>query len=197
MLMRAFGATRAELGALLGPLTLVFSVAGPLAGGVLVDRAMRRGDNLARLSIPVFAPLFVIPSSLAVLAPDANLAMLLVASTPAAVAATGTTMLALLQSMVPADMRGFAVALTGLVNTLVGAVCGPLFVSLLTDHVFGDLKLVGWSIAAVVVPSLLAASLLYAIARRAVHRQVAAGTAPPTLLQELALPTTGRGRTNP
>lgn len=191
MLMRAFGASRADLGAILGPLTLVFSVAGPLAGGLLVDRAMRRGDNLARLSIPVFAPLFVIPSAFAVLAPDANLAMLLVASTPAAVAATGTTMLALLQSMVPADMRGFAVALTGLVNTLIGAVGGPLLVSLLTERVFGDLRLVGWSIAAVVVPSLLAASLLYAAARRAVRARVAAGTAPPTLLLELGA---GAGR---
>jgi hypothetical protein len=72
------------------------------------------------------------------------------------------------------------------VNTLVGAVGGPLLVSLLTEHVFGDLKLVGWSIAAVVVPSLLAASLLYAAARRAVRREVAQGTAPPPLLQELA-----------
>jgi MFS family permease len=125
------------------------------------------------------------PLALAALAPGARSAMFLVALGPTAVAAIGTTMLALLQSTVPAEMRGFAVALTGLVNTVVGAALGPLLISLLTEHVFADLRMVGYSITAVVVPALLSGSGLFLLARSAVLRRVSAGSAPETLMREL------------
>jgi MFS family permease len=186
MLMRAFGVPRAQLGAVLGPLTMLFSVSGPLIGGLLVDRAMRRGDSLARFGLLAIAPLCIVPSGLAVFAPNATVAMVLIASGPAAVAVIGTTMLALLQSTVPPESRGFAVALTGLVNTIVGATTGPLLVSLLTERVYADPKLVGLSIVTVVVPALLGASGLYLYARASVRRRVADRTAPATLMKELA-----------
>jgi MFS family permease len=185
MLMRAFGATRADLGAVLGPLTMVFSVTGPLLGGLLVDSAMKRGDSLARFGLLAAAPLFILPSGLAVFAPNATAAMVLIAAGPAAVSVIGTTMLALLQSTVPPESRGFAVALTGLINTAIGATVGPLLVSLLTERVYGDPKLVGLSIASVVVPALFGASALYFVARTTVRRRVRDGTAPATLMREL------------
>ena len=185
MLMRAFEVTRADLATVLGPLKLVFSAIGPLVGGWLVDRAMRRGDPLARFWILALAPLFMLPLALATFAPGPMSAMFLVALGPTAAAAIGTTMLALLQSTVPADMRGFAVALTGFVNTFLAAALGPLLISVLTEHVFEDVKLVGWSISAVVVPALLGGSALFLVARAAVLSRARAGTAPATLLAEL------------
>lgn len=185
MLMRAFEVTRADLATVLGPLKLVFSAIGPLVGGWLVDRAMRRGDPLARFWTLALAPLFMLPLALATFAPGPMSAMFLVALGPTAAAAIGTTMLALLQSTVPADMRGFAVALTGFVNTFLAAALGPLLISVLTEHVFEDVKLVGWSISAVVVPALLGGSALFLVARAAVLSRARAGTAPATLLAEL------------
>jgi MFS family permease len=82
-------------------------------------------------------------------------------------------------------MRGFAVALTGLVNTLLAAALGPLVISLLTEHVFADQRLVGYSITVVVLPALLLGSGLFVLAYRAAVREVAGATAPPTLMAEI------------
>lgn len=185
MLMRTFDVSRAELGAILGPLMLIFSLIGPLIGGMLVDAVMRRDDSLARFGILAAAPLFIIPAGIAALAPSAGLAMLLIATSPAAVAVIGTTTLALLQSMAPAGMRGFAVALTGLINTVIGATAGPLLISVLTERVYGDPRQVGLAIVSVVVPALLIASLLYGRARAATRAAVESGSAPSGLLAEV------------
>jgi MFS family permease len=185
MLMRAYGVTRAELGAVLGPLMFAFSLLGPLLGGLLVDAVMRRGDNLARFGILVAAPLFIVPAGVAALAPNSTMAMILIATSPAAVAVIGTTTLALLQSMVEPGMRGVAVALTGLLNTVIGATTGPLLISLLTERVYGDPRMVGMAIISVVVPSLLLASGLYWLTRQQVRKEVAARSAPASLLAEI------------
>ena len=185
MLMRSFGVTRGELGAVLGPMMLIFSLVGPLIGGILVDAVMRRDDSLARFGILVAAPLFIIPAGVAALAPTAGFAMLLIATSPAAVAVIGTTTLALLQSMAPPRMRGFAVALTGLINTVIGATIGPLLISVLTERVYGDPGSVGIAIVTVVVPALMLASGAYWWARKAVREAVDRGSAPTGLLTEV------------
>lgn len=166
MLMRGYGVNPAFLAAWLGPMAMAFSAIGPLIGGTLLDRSMRAGKPMARFAILTFGPLFAIPSVLAVLAGEKHLAALLVASSAAVFSVVGTVMLATLQSVVPPQMRGSAVSLTLVLNTLLGAALGPLLVASLTQRVLGDDALVGWAIAAVCLPCLLAASALYALARR-------------------------------
>ncbi|NLR70382.1 MFS transporter [Novosphingobium sp. ERN07] len=166
MLMRGYGVNPAFLAAWLGPMAMAFSAIGPLIGGTLLDRSMRAGKPMARFAILTIAPLFAIPSVLAVMAGEKHLAALLVASSAAVFSVMGTVMLATLQSVVPPQMRGSAVSLTLVLNTLLGAALGPLLVASLTQRVLGDDALVGWAIAAVCLPCLLAASGLYALARR-------------------------------
>ncbi len=175
MLMRGFGATSAQIGKWLGPLSMLFAIVGPTTGGLLVDRYAKRGNHVAKLAILVIAPLCVIPSALATFAPGLPSAVILVASSGAVFAVIGTTMFALLQVIVPPDMRGVAVALTGLVNTILGASLGPLLVATLTEHVFGDPAKVGYAILLVVIPALLAGCALFWIARRALLVQVGSG----------------------
>ncbi len=166
MLMRGYGVSPAFLAAWLGPMAMAFSAIGPMIGGTLLDRSMRAGKPMARFAILTIAPLFAIPSVLAVMAGEKHLAALLVASSAAVFSVIGTVMLATLQSVVPPQMRGSAVSLTLVLNTLLGAALGPLLVASLTQRVLGDDALVGWAIAAVCLPCLLAASGLYALARR-------------------------------
>ena len=59
------------------------------------------------------------------------------------------------------------VALTGLLNTVFGAVTGPLLIALLTERIFRDPAQVGRSIALVVVPALLLGIAMFVIAARA------------------------------
>jgi MFS family permease len=171
MLMRGFGADRAQVGQWLGPLSVAAAVIGALAGGVIVDRNARRNGRAGHLNILLVAPLLMIPSGLAVLAPGFVGAAALVASSSLFVPLVSTALLTTLQSAMPPDMRGMSVALTGLVNTLLGATGGPLLIALLTDHGFRDPTAVGWSVAAVVVPALLLASAAFGWALRNATRR--------------------------
>lgn len=176
MLMRAYGVNPAFLAAWLGPMAMAFSAIGPLIGGTLLDRSMRAGKPMARLSILMIGPLFAIPSVLAVMAGEKHLAALLVASSAAVFSVIGTVMLATLQSVVPPQMRGSAISLTLVLNTLLGAALGPVLVASLTQRVLGDDAQVGWAIVIVCLPCLLAASALYALARRRMRAALEQGT---------------------
>ena len=166
MLMRAFGASPAFLGAWLGPFSIGFAAIGPLLGGILLDRSMKSGKVMARFGILTFVPLLAIPSALAVMLEDVYLAALLVASSAAVFSVVGTVMFATLQAIVPPQMRGSSISLTLILNTMIGAACGPLLIASVTEHVLGDSSLVGWSIAIVAVPSLVIGSVLYGLAWR-------------------------------
>jgi MFS family permease len=175
MLMRAFGATGAQLGRWLGPLLLTFGVLGPLAGGLLADRQARRKTYQARLKTLIVAPLVAIPCALAVFAPGQGAAIPLVAAMGGVTAFIGATTFAALQGMVPATMRGVAVALTGLINTIIGATLGPLLVAEFTQHLYGAPSLVGYAIATLAVPALVLGAGCFALAFLALGRQLKAG----------------------
>lgn len=170
MLMREYGATPAFLGKWLGPFSMAFSAIGPLLGGVLLDRSMRAGQTRARFAILALAPLCAMPAMLAMLAPSAEGAAILAASANAVFAVIGTVMLASLQLLFPPRMRGSAVAITLVLNTVLGATVGPLAIAMVTEQVLGDPALVGWSIALVCLPCLAVAAGLYALARRNIAR---------------------------
>lgn len=175
MLMRGRGLTPAQIGMWLGPFSIAFSFAGPLIGGILIDRFAARGWAMAKFGILIVAPLLAIPSALAVFVPGPIAAMLLVASNSAVYAVVGATTFALLQSVMPPDMRGVSIALSGLANTIFASTLGPLLVATLTTHLFGDPTKVGFSLAIGVVPALIASSVVFAVARRGMCRQRLAG----------------------
>jgi MFS family permease len=175
MLMRGFGATGAQLAKWLGPLSLAFGVAGPLFAGFVADRKSQRTTYDARLRVLAIAPLAALPSVFAVFAPGMAPAMVLVASIGAVSVFIGTVAFAALQSMVPNTMRGVAIALTGLVNTILGAALGPLLVAELTQHVFHNPALVGYSIVSFCVPAILLGSGCFALSLWNLRRQLRAG----------------------
>lgn len=166
MLMRSFDVAPSFLGIWLGPLTIVFAIAGPLLGGFFVDWTMKSKRYTTRFAFMALVPLIGIPGTLSVLAPTAETAAILIASKSAVFAVLGTIMLATLQAIVPAGMRGIAVSMTLILNTLIGAALGPLLIAAVTERVFGDPAMVGWSIAIICAPAFLVSALCYAIAWR-------------------------------
>jgi len=169
MLTRGFGVSPQFVGAWLGPLSMLFSTIGPLVGGWLLDRSMQAGKPLARFTMLTFIPLLALPSTLAVLAGDPRLAALMIASGNAVYSASGTLMFATLQAIVPAHMRGTSIALTLVMNTILGATCGPLLVAGITS-LLGNPTHVGWSIAMVAGPAVVLGAGLFGLARRAMAR---------------------------
>jgi MFS family permease len=168
MLGRVYGLDPRQLAQSLGPMTMAFAIAGPLLGGVLIDRLVRRYGDRGRLQLVAGVTLLAIPSGLAAFVDDSRTAVLLVASSSAVYPFVGLCVITALQSQWPPPMRGLGIALTGLFNTAIGAVFGPLLISYLTQHVLRDDHRVGESIAWVVLPCLLIAAVLFWIAARAV-----------------------------
>lgn len=162
MISRKFAISAAEVAAIFGPLAIGFGLAGPLVGGVIVDTIVKRKGTAGLPWLLTATPVLLLPSAMAVLAPTPVLATMLCATQSGLAAIIGSATLAYLQSSVPAEMRGISVSLTGLVNTLVGSAVGPALVALMTDKLFGDPAMVGWSIFWVAVPAYLLSALLYA-----------------------------------
>tara|TARA_R110000787_G_scaffold16887_5_gene53294 strand:- start:42471 stop:43784 length:1314 start_codon:yes stop_codon:yes gene_type:complete len=182
MLMRGFGASPVFLSVWLGPLSIGFAAIGPLLGGFLLDRSMKSGKVMARFGILSLTPLLAIPSALAVTSGNMYIATALVASSAAVFSVVGTVMFATLQAIVPPQMRGSSIALTLVLNTMIGAACGPLLVASITQRVFGDTTMVGWSIAIVGIPGLILGAALYALAWRGMKKARIAGTETALLL---------------
>lgn len=182
MLMRGFGVSPQFVGAWLGPLSMLFSATGPLVGGWLLDRSMKAGKPLLRFRLLSFMPLLALPSTLAVLAGDAKVAAFVVATGNAIYAVCGTLMFATLQAIVPARMRGTSIALTLVLNTLLGAASGPLLVASVNGAVMHDPAKVGWAIALVAGPAVIVAAGLFNMGRIAMHRAAKQGDETAALL---------------
>lgn len=175
MLIRAFRIGPAEIGTWLGPFMMAFSVAGPLVGGMMIDRFTRKGQEGAKLAMLIVAPILAMPAALAIFAPSPMTAMLLVASSSAIFGVIGTVVFATLQSVMPAAMRGSAISIAGLINTLIGAAVGPLLIATLTEHGDGSPAMIGYSIAEVAIPALATGSILFMVARRRILRSLRTG----------------------
>jgi MFS family permease len=164
---RHYAMSPAQVSLIFGPIAILFGLAGPLIGGWLVDKVVRRNGIGGLLRMLSIAPLLAIPSALAVFAPNAQIAIFLAATQSGCSAIVGAATLAYLQSAMPAELRGFSVSLTGLGNTLLGLALGPMLVAMTTQNILKDDSQVGWAIFWVAVPAFCVSAILYASARRA------------------------------
>ncbi len=157
MLGRVFGLSPAQLAQILGPWRS-FCRRGAVARQRVHRSAGPRFGDQGRLLLVAAVTLLAIPSGLAVLASDGKVAALIVSVQQCDLSAGGA-------------VRDYdpAVAMAGAdagsrcradrpLNTVIGAVTGPLLIALLTERVFKNPAQVGRSIAFVIVPALLLAS---------------------------------------
>jgi MFS family permease len=73
------------------------------------------------------------------------------------------------QDIVPANMRGVAISFCGLNNAIISYGLGPLLIAGMTEYVFVQPKLIGFSILAISAPALILASLTFFLALRALR----------------------------
>jgi MFS family permease len=164
-MMRHFAADLPSIGHRLGLTSMAMAVVGSLVAVVILPMVSRHG-TVAKLRLAPALPLLALPAALIVLAPDLQTALLLAAVPSFALPLYGSTLLSTLSDLVPANMRGIAVALYAFCGTMLGATLGPLMVALLTEHAFGDPRAVGTSIMLVAGPALIGSSLLFLTCRR-------------------------------
>src|SRR3546814_10324662 len=78
--------------------------------------------------------LVALPSTLLVLAPTFGVGLAMVILSIAVMPMVGTTMVSTITELVPGTMRGVAVSLFGMTNTLLGATMGPLLIAVATQR---------------------------------------------------------------
>jgi len=161
MISRKFGITPAAVSPVLGPMSIGFGLTGPMLAGWPVDRIVKRSGNAGILKLLAVLPFFAIPSACAVPAPTLFVVCLLTATLGGVTAMVGAATLSYLQTEAPAEMRGMAVSITGLMNTVVGAALGPVLVAMLSEYLFGDPDMVGYAILCVAPPAYLVAAALF------------------------------------
>jgi MFS family permease len=173
LLSRRFALPPAKLGLLFGVITAVAGVAGALAGGILSDRAERRGGARARL-VPIALAAAAGALAAAMVSGGLTMVFLGLALWTLASAIGGIGGIAALQELLPNEYRGVGISLVAFCNTLLGLGVGPTLVALATEQVYGDPMAVGHAMTLVVLPAGVVACLLFIICRHALRG--AAGT---------------------
>ena len=152
--LRHFSLTPGELGPKLGMIGLVAGIMGTLLAGFTSDRAERLGRRSTKITIAMVALIGCVPSGLIVLSPDLFTAFAFTAIAGVCFPFAGAVMIIVLQDVTPPNKRGLAMAIVTLIGGLFGASLGPFLAATVTDHVFGDAGMVGWSLMAVILPAL-------------------------------------------
>ena len=162
LLMRVTGLSPAETGLSMGLITIAAAIVAGLAGGWLSDRMAKPDPGGGRLKLAAILLVgeFVVLTSLA--APH-NLPVTLTGFGLFALLSTVTAScgFAILPDIVPNAVRGRIIAIYQLVGNLGGLGLGPTLVALVTDHVIGDERQLGWSMLLVALPCTAIAAALY------------------------------------
>jgi MFS family permease len=137
---------------------------------VIVDRVARRAGTRGKVLLAAAAVLCAVPSAVAVASGSGAVAAVLVAEVTFASSLFGTTMLSVIPEVAPLGARGFAVSLYAFSMTMIGGSLGPIAVASLTEHVFGDPRAVGASMAIVGTSALVASALLAVQTARSLPR---------------------------
>ncbi len=174
-LQRNFELSLAQVAGSLGLTLLTAGVIGYLLGGVVYDaRRMRR--SAPKLALMAAVPLLALPSAAAVLAPSLVGALVLLGAISFVAPILNVGNGALVQDLLPNNMRGFALSICSVLSAVLGVACGPLFVALVTAHLFKRPEMIGYSMLLVAGPALLASSVCYLMALRGLRRHLARGS---------------------
>lgn len=166
-LMRAHGMSPATTGFKLGLLSLFFGTVSTLLGPQIAAAMARRGYADAHLRTTAFSTLGMLICCLLVPLAPGETSVLAVASGVTFFTCLPLGLMAFaLQNATPSRMRGVAASLYTFSAQLLGYAVGPTVVALLTDRLFGDPKMVGYSLQIVTsAASLMAALMFFTILR--------------------------------
>ncbi|WP_348674204.1 MFS transporter [uncultured Abyssibacter sp.] len=164
--VRVHGWSIGQVGLVFGLIVMIFGSMGIVTGGRLSDRWTAQGRSDAPMRVGLVAAICVIPFGAGyMLSPNSLVAGLFLVpatffiSMPFGVAPTA------IQDIMPNRLRGQASALYLFIVNMIGLGIGPTAVAVVTDFVFHDDNMVGWSmflvsgVAGVVAITLLATGM--------------------------------------
>jgi len=148
--VRHFDVSLGEIGFHYGLISLVLGCAGVLAGPALARALERRGRADANMRIAAWSSTAIAPVALMIpFVPDYGSALVIMGLVTFIGSLPMPTNAAALQLVTPNRMRGVAASIYMFVVSLVGVAVPPTLIALLTDHVFHDTAMVGYSLGIV------------------------------------------------
>jgi hypothetical protein len=179
--MRTYGISAADTGLLLGAGQLCINSVAGFLGGFLSDVVLARRPADGRLwtLFLIFPPLLLF---LALLGVQGSPAMTLLAAVGAGGVAASLNSINynVLYDVVPTRYRGQIISTYLLFGTFLGLAVGPTAIAVITDHVFGDARMIQFSLLIVCICATgtsLACTALVLPRYRAIQRAIAAGEA--------------------
>jgi MFS family permease len=162
-LIRFHGVSPAYVGFRFGALVVSFGAAGVLVGPWVADILARRGYEDAGLRTAACSMVLMLFFCAAIpFAPGPNEALAAAAGTVFFFSLPTGLMAAAMQVGAPSRMRGVVGGFYTFFGQLIGFGLGPTAIALVTDRVFGNPKMVGYSIAIVCsIASAIAAWLIF------------------------------------
>jgi MFS family permease len=141
-----------SIGYAFGIILLIFGPLGIALGARLGDYLSAKGDSGGHAKAAFIGSLFMVPGMIATpIVPNPQLALVGLALIPFGMAFITVNIVTSMLRVTPNQMRGLAYSLLLMVMTLTGTTLGPTVVALITDFVFENEQMVGYSMLIVSV----------------------------------------------
>jgi len=162
MMLRTFDLTLTEVGATLGIVTILCSIAGTFLAGFTVDWLSAKGHKDAPVRAAIYASLLALPMIfLAPLMASVFLSWCLIGLYLMFISAYATLGLLAVGGMAGADLRGQLTAVFALLMMIFGLTLGPQLTAFITDFILDDASALNWSISLTGVLTLPIAALFF------------------------------------
>ncbi len=143
---RVHGWEISSIGYAFGVILLIFGPLGILLGGRLGDYFASRGDQGGHAKAAFVGSLFMAPGMIATpIIPNPQLALAGLALIPFGMAFITVNIVSSMLRVTPNQMRGLAYALLLMAMSFAGMSLGPFLPALITDYVFANEMMVGYS----------------------------------------------------
>ena len=147
-LIRNFGWTELDIGLAYGSIILVFATIGMLGAPRLVDWLRQKGHEDALMRASLILCSIMTPFAIgATLMPTPYLALAFVIPISACSFGLSALAPAIFQIITPNQMRAQVAAVYSFFNNVIGMIIGGTFVALITDYVFKDPLMLGYSLS--------------------------------------------------
>ena len=171
-LQRAYDWTPAQSGIGYGTVVTIFATAGIIVGGLVGDRLSGKypGGRIKGLLIATYG--LMLSGIYYPFMPNGYLALLFLIPASFFIAFPVGVSAAAIQEMMPNHMRAAASSIYLFIINLIAMTLGPTSIALITDYVFRDDQMVGYSISIVGFFSVFFAWLSYYIAQKPYQRSL-------------------------
>ncbi|MBT5220576.1 MAG: MFS transporter [Woeseia sp.] len=143
---RVHGWEASSIGYAFGVILLIFGPLGIFLGGRLGDYYSRQGDSGGHAKAAFLGSLFMVPGMIATpILPDPKIALAGLALIPFGMAFITVNIVSSMLRVTPNQMRGLAYALLLMAMSFTGMSLGPFLPALITDYVFANEMMVGYS----------------------------------------------------